>query len=176
MYSLQRWCLLPLGAKFYFDSFADSSASDFYGSGTVVTTGQKEGDYTEVKVTSDSNHQEFVGRTFWVESDAKTDGSEVYQLYTDGETATGVYVKIYADAPKRTVNITVNDGTDPIQSATVVIGETTKTTGSAGGCAFNDITDGDVSITVSKEGYTTKTESISVAYDSTTFTISLTVE
>ena len=169
---MQRWCQPPLGNKYYFDSFANSSATDFYGSGTVVTTGQKEGDYAEVKVTSDSNHQEFVGRTFWVESDAKTDGSEVYQLYTDGETATGVYVKIYASQPTRTVSISVKcDGTG-VQGASVTIGETTKTTGSAGGCSFT-LTDGDYDVTVTATGYEDAEDDISVAYDETSFNISI---
>ena len=52
--------------------------------------------------------------------------------------------------------------------------ETTKTTGSAGGCTFNDIEEGNVSVTVSAEGYTTKTESITVDETHTSFTISLT--
>ena len=166
-----------MGNKYYFDSFANSSATDFYGSGTVVTTGQKEGDYAEVKVTSDSNHQEFVGRTFWVESDAKTDGSEVYQLYIDdGETGTGVYVKIYATAPSRSVSFTVTDGTDPIQSATVLIDEdTTKTTGSSGGCTAT-LTDGSHTIKVTKDGYEDYEETITVSYEDTSFTVELDAE
>ena len=161
-----------MGTKYYFDSFANSSASDFYGSGTVVTTGQKEGDYAEVKVTSDSNHQEFVGRTFWVEADAKTDGSEVYQLYTDGETATGVYVKIYASQPTRTVSISVKSDGTGVSGASVTIGETTKTTGSAGGCTFT-LTDGDYDISVTATGYVDAEDEISVAYDETSFDINI---
>ncbi len=76
----------------------------------------------------------------------------------------------------RDINITVNDGTDPINGATVVIGSTTKTTGSAGGCSFKDIADGKVSVEVSKEGYVTKTEVITVSSSNTSFTISLVSE
>ena len=73
----------------------------------------------------------------------------------------------------RTVSITVNDGTDPIEGASVVIDETTKTTGSAGGCSFS-LTDGTYSASVTKEGYEDKTASITVASGSTSATISLT--
>lgn len=71
------------------------------------------------------------------------------------------------------ISFTINDGTNPIDGASVVIGETTKTTGSQGGCTFSGIEKGTVSVSVSKEGYTTKTESISVDADHLSFTISL---
>lgn len=73
----------------------------------------------------------------------------------------------------RNISFTINDGTNPIQNATVKIGTETKTTGSLGGCTFNDIEEGTVSVEVSKEGYTTKTESITVDETHTSFTISL---
>lgn len=73
----------------------------------------------------------------------------------------------------RNISFTINDGTNPIQGATVKIGAETKTTGSLGGCTFNDIEEGTVSVEVSKEGYTTKTESITVDETHTSFTISL---
>lgn len=71
------------------------------------------------------------------------------------------------------ISFTINDGTDAISGATVTIGEDSKTTGSAGGCSFNEITEGEVSVTVSAEGYVTKTETITVDEDHTSFTISL---
>lgn len=73
----------------------------------------------------------------------------------------------------RTISFTINDGTNAIEGASVVIGETTKTTGSAGGCTFNDIADGSVSVSVSAVGYTTKSETISVDSTHTSFPISL---
>ena len=98
-----------------------------------------------------------------MDSDAKTDGSEAVQLYSDaGTTGAGVYVKIYTSAPTYNVKLSIQDSeTMPIQDATVVIGETTRTTGSAGGCSFT-LDMGTYSVEVSKEGYTTKTESIDV--------------
>ena len=73
----------------------------------------------------------------------------------------------------RNINFIINDGTDAIQGATVSIGETTGTTGSQGGCTLHDITDGEHEVSVSKEGYTTKTETIIVSESNTSFTISL---
>lgn len=71
------------------------------------------------------------------------------------------------------ISFTINDGTAPIQGATVKIGSETKTTGSAGGCSFTAIEEGTVSVEVSKDGYTTKTEEITVDSEHTSFTISL---
>lgn len=72
-----------------------------------------------------------------------------------------------------TVSFTINDGTDPVQGATVTIGSTDKTTGSAGGCTFDNMEEGTVSVEVSKDGFTTKTEEISIDSTHLSFTISL---
>ena len=75
----------------------------------------------------------------------------------------------------RDLSFTINDGTNPIEGATVAIGTKTSTTGSAGGCSINGVAEGEVSVEVSKEGYTTKTETITVDSTHTSFTISLVV-
>lgn len=72
------------------------------------------------------------------------------------------------------LSFTINDGTDPVSGATVSIGAKTGTTGSSGGCTIKDVEAGTVSVEVSKEGFTTKTESITVDETHTSFTISLT--
>lgn len=77
-------------------------------------------------------------------------------------------------ATTHNINFTINDGTNAVQGATVTIGETSKTTGSAGGCSFNDVEEGTVTVTVAKEGYTTKTEVITVDEEHTSFIITLT--
>lgn len=76
----------------------------------------------------------------------------------------------------RDISFTINDGTNPIDGASVKIGSETKTTGSVGGCTFTGVEDGTVSVEVSKTGYTTKTESITVDSTHTSFTISLVAE
>lgn len=76
---------------------------------------------------------------------------------------------------ERKVTFSIKDESDNgIGGATVKIGSTSKTTGSAGGCSFDNITDGKVTVTVSADGYTTKTETITVSESNTTFTITLT--
>ena len=76
----------------------------------------------------------------------------------------------------RDLSFTINDGTDPIEGATVAIGAKTGTTGSAGGCTISGVEEGTQSVEVSATGYTTKTESISVDETHTSFTISLVAE
>lgn len=73
----------------------------------------------------------------------------------------------------RDLSFTINDGTNPIKGATVTIGAKTGTTGDAGGCTIKGIEEGSVSVEVAKEGYTTKTETITVDETHTSFTISL---
>ena len=80
------------------------------------------------------------------------------------------------ETPTYSLSFTVNDGTNPIEGATVTIDDVNKTTGSAGGCTFNDMSSGVYTVEVSKEGYVTKTESITVDETHISFTISLTAE
>ena len=82
--------------KYWFISYGDSSGSEELGRGTVKTTGATQNGYSQVVVTSnDSTAEDFVGNKYWVVSDAKDDGSELYQLYSGaGTSATGMYVKI----------------------------------------------------------------------------------
>lgn len=76
----------------------------------------------------------------------------------------------------RNINFIINDGTDAIQGATVTIGQITGTTGSQGGCTLQNVADGENSVTVTAEGYTSKTETITVSENDTSFTISLEAE
>ena len=74
------------------------------------------------------------------------------------------------------LSFTVNDGTDPIQGATVTIEGKTGTTGSAGGCTIEGILEGSHTVTVTKEGFTEYTDTITVSSESTSFTVSLVVD
>ena len=79
----------------------------------------------------------------------------------------------------RSVSFTVQDSQDTpvaIQGAEVVIDgdiENKKTTGSSGGCSAT-LPDGEHEVVVSAEGFTTKTETITVDSTHASFTISLT--
>lgn len=90
------------------------------------------------------------------------------------EETTTLSITLTAVTPVYDVVITVDDGTNPVEGASVVIGETTETTDVNGECTFDDLESDTYSAEISKEGYTTKTESISVDADHTSFTISLT--
>ena len=78
--------------------------------------------------------------------------------------------------PTRTVSFTVDDGTDAIQGAYITIDGDTEgkrgPTGSGGGCTAT-LTDGEHTLLVTAEGYTDKTETITVDSSHTSFTISL---
>ena len=68
----------------------------------------------------------------------------------------------------------MNNGNSPVENATVAIGDVTGTTGSAGGCSLQNISDGEHTVTVTKEGYEDYTNTITVSEESTSFTVSLT--
>lgn len=74
-----------------FTSYSDANRENQYATGTVKTTGVtktlNEKDYTEVEVTSNSI-EGFVGKKYYIQSDAKlstNDEYHVYQLYEDAE-------------------------------------------------------------------------------------------
>ena len=73
----------------------------------------------------------------------------------------------------RDLSFTVNDGANPVEGATVTIGSVTGTTGSQGGCTLQGIADGSQTVTVTKEGFTEYTDTITVSAESTSFTVSL---
>jgi len=81
--------------------------------------------------------------------------------------------------PTRTISFTIQDSQDTpeaIEGATVTIdGDTThkKTTGSSGGCTAT-LADGEHTIVIEAEGYTTKTETITTDSTHASFTVSLT--
>ena len=98
------------------------------------------------------------------------------ETITVDSTHTSFTISLTAESATRDLSFTINDGTDPIKGATVKIGGTTGTTGDAGGCTLKDIEDGSQSVEVSATGYVTKTETITVDADHTSFTITLTTE
>ena len=77
--------------------------------------------------------------------------------------------------PTFDVRISVTDSTDAVQGAMVDIDGITKTTGRAGGCNFTDLTPGEKTVTVTKEGFVEKIETITVS-ENAIFTIVLTPE
>lgn len=131
-------------------------------------------DVTETATTDESGNATFesisVG-TYSLTAEKEGYLDKTVTVTVDGDVSVNIEMTI-----TRNVNFTITDGTDGIASATVVIDETIeKTTGVAGGCTAS-LTDGEHSITVTKEGYVTKTETITVSEEDTTFTITVTAE
>ncbi len=100
-----------------------------------------------------------------------------YATVTKSVTVAGADITVDIEmTATRSVSFTINDGTDGIQNAEVVIdGDTAgkKTTGSSGGCTAT-LTDGEHEVVVTADGYTSKTETITVDSTHSSFTISLT--
>ena len=65
------------------------------------------------------------------------------------------------------IRIVVTDGSNPIKGANVVFGTINRTTGSAGGANIYNITAGEYGLTVSKDGYASHTETVTVDGDET---------
>lgn len=103
-----------------------------------------------------------------------------YTTETETVVVNGADVEVDIElTPTRTISFTVQDSQDTpeaIEGATVTIdGDTEhkKTTGNAGGCTAT-LADGEHSIVVAAEGYTSKTETITTDSTHASFTISLT--
>ena len=75
---------------------------------------------------------------------------------------------------QHSIHFDVTDGENGIEGATVTINGVSKNTGSAGGCNFNNMTSGTVNVEVTKTGYVSKSESISIDKEHTSFSIVLT--
>ena len=86
---------IVLNRIFSFVSYADEEKETEWGQGTVTETGVISNDYSQVEVLTNSTDQSFVGQTFYIVSNAVTDGNTVYPLYTDdGTTLANIFVTI----------------------------------------------------------------------------------
>lgn len=75
------------------------------------------------------------------------------------------------------INVTVTDGTDPVEGAIVTIGgkSCSNGTGSAGGCTINGVALGEgVTVSVTCEGYENYSDTINVSSSTSSLTITLT--
>lgn len=80
---------------------------------------------------------------------------------------------------KRTINVSVTDGTDPVKGASVVLAKgstevASSTTGDAGGCTLQNVEDDTYTITVTKEGFTEYSASVTTSKSNTSLSIELT--
>ena len=75
---------------------------------------------------------------------------------------------------KRNLSISVNDGENAIEGASVAIGDITGTTGNAGGCTLSNVLDGEHTITATAEGYENYSATITSDSTHSSFTITMT--
>ena len=75
---------------------------------------------------------------------------------------------------KRNLSISVTDGENAIEGASVAIGDITGTTGNAGGCTLSNVLDGEHTITATKEGYENYSDTITSDSTHSSFTITMT--
>lgn len=88
---------------YLFTSYNNENKETVWATGTVKETGVSENGYSEVVVLTNSLETDpsFVGQKFYVVSDAKTDGSVLYPLYSDaGTTPANIYVTIVKEEYK----------------------------------------------------------------------------
>ena len=69
--------------------------------------------------------------------------------------------------PKYDVSFKIQDGETAIQGAVVTLDGKSRTTGSAGGCTFTDIEEGEYPVTIEAENYQTRNETITVNEENT---------
>lgn len=89
-----------IAKTYYFKSYDDENKTTLWGTGTARTTGIVEGDYSEVKILTNSTEESFIGQKFFIESNAETD--QIYELFTDaGTTSANIFVEIFETEPEQ---------------------------------------------------------------------------
>ena len=85
---------IPVAQMYYtFISYNPQDETEEWGRGIVKTTGGEVGGNIEVEVLSNTE-EEFVGKKFYITSDAEPGDDTLYPLYTVDGTAVGISVKI----------------------------------------------------------------------------------
>ena len=132
----------------------------------VMTSVTSEQSGSDAKSLSLEGNIEESGTASFIETTITTDLTALHIDNTTGKE--GSLADDDAD-----VEVTVTDGTDPISGATVTIGSSSQTTDSNGKATITEVAHGSKTIQVSKEGYTTKSETVDVTYTNYEFTITL---
>ena len=103
-----------------------------------------------------------------------------YATYKDTITIsteeTNYTINITPNPPTSTVNVTVTDETtgNPVEAATVVLNNVTNKTNAEGKCSFTDLLYDDYPITVSHDGYTEFSDTITVSSETVEYPVKLT--
>lgn len=162
---------------------------------TMIYESLVDDDHT-VTVTVKDGDNVLPGATVTIGSKSETTGANgvaVFEELTDGEITIQISKTYYTTKSetktvdrkhtnftislvheKRNLSITVNDGENAIEGASVAIGDITGTTGNAGGCTLSNVLDGEHTITATKEGYENYSDTITSDSTHSSFTISMT--
>lgn len=83
------------GNQSYYDFISYDNSDNEIGRGNVKLTGLVEGEYSQVEVISNSTDSSYIGRQFYIKTNAKADGKTLNILYTDaGNTEAGIKVSV----------------------------------------------------------------------------------
>lgn len=162
---------------------------------TMIYESLVDDDHT-VTVTVKDGDNVLSGATVTIGSKSETTGANgvaVFEELSDGEITIQVSKTYYTTKSetktvdrkhtnftislvheKRNLSITVNDGENAIEGASVAIGDITGTTGNAGGCTLSNVLDGEHTITATAEGYENYSDTITSDSTHSSFTISMT--
>ena len=162
---------------------------------TMIYDALVDDDHT-VTVTVKDGDDVLAGATVTIGSKSETTGANgvaVFEELDDGEITIKVSKTYYTTKSetktvdrkhtnftislvheKRNLSISVNDGENAIEGASVAIGDITGTTGNAGGCTLSNVLDGEHTITATKEGYENYSASITSDSTHSSFTITMT--
>ena len=128
----------------------------------------------EIKIIRDGNKAGFLvdGETIGVVEDVERNTIGLWNWGGGLTSIKDIYLKEGSASPRDPVappskfvdiSVTVTDGKDPVESATVTLTSTgrerskTGTTGSAGGCTLRDVEPGTYVVTATAEGYNSYT-------------------
>ena len=162
---------------------------------TMIYDALVDDDHT-VTVTVKDGDDVLAGATVTIGSKSETTGANgvaVFEELDDGEITIQVSKTYYTTKSetktvdrkhtnftislvheKRNLSISVTDGENAIEGASVAIGDITGTTGNAGGCTLSNVLDGEHTITATKEGYENYSATITSDSTHSSFTITMT--
>ena len=96
-----------------FTSYNNASKSVQYGTGVAQETGFVSGDYTQVIIlenTADTPEQAFVGRNFFVKTDAIVDGNTATQLFEEPNATSGIDIYVTIEDVSGEVQVAFFEG------------------------------------------------------------------
>ena len=130
---------------------------------TSVTSEQSGSDAKQIELEGQIEES---GSESFIETIVTTDLSDLHI-----DTTTGSEGSLYDNTTD--ISVTVTDGTNPVEGATVTVNEAEAQTDASGIATFASVVNGSTSIKVEKEGIVTKYETVNVSSSSNSFTVTV---